>query len=186
MDHLPELSDSGYSTAMWRFENRPTNEGLGMKKGLRVDVDQLAATILDVAKYPGNVKYVDTTTITKPISDTEFFYIQKMKLPVLGGVQVSLHLQDIGERDGYRIVAWDQDDAGTEALDKRNGGVRTQYNLGAWLIKPTEVAYALSAAPVKKDVGAIKYAVMTKGADATAGMVISSTIDSMMQFAKRR
>ena len=185
MQHLPELSGAGYSIATWRFENRPTNEGLGMKRGLQVDVDKLATKIMDVSDYPGNVKYVEKTTITSRRSDSEFVYVQKLKLPVLGGCQMSLHLEDIGERDGYRIVAWDQDDAGTEALDKRDGGTRTQYNLGAWLIKPTEVAFALSSAPVKKDVGMLKFQVMTKGADATAGMVISSTIDSMTRWAQR-
>lgn len=184
-EHWGELKASGYSSATWRFDDRPTNEGLGLKRGLTVDVEPLVTRIMDVENYPGNVKYVESTKVTDQISDSEFIYIQKLKLPVLGGVQMSLHLQDIGERDGYRVVAWAQDDAGTEALDKKQGGARTQYNLGAWLIKPTEVAFALSSAPFKKDVGAIKFAVMTKGADATAGVVISSTIDSMIGWARR-
>jgi hypothetical protein len=185
MKHLPGLSGGGFSFASWRFEGRPTKEGLGLKRGLDVDVDVLAARILDVEAYPGNVKYVESATITSRASDTSFVYLQKLKLPVLGGCQQSLHIEDLGERDGYRVIAWDQDDAGTNALDTRRGGVRTQYNLGAWLIRPTEVGFALSSAPTKKDVGSLKFAVMTKGADAAASVVVASNIDSMTGWARR-
>jgi len=185
MEHLPSLSGGGYSFASWRFERRPTKEGLGLKRGLTVDIDALVARIMDVEAYPGNVQYVESAKITKQVSDTAFVYLQKLKLPVLGGVQQSLHIADLGERDGYRTIAWDQDDAGTQALNPRRGGVRTQYNLGAWLIKTNEVGFALSSAPVKSDVGGIKFAVMTKGADATASVVISSNIDSMTGWARR-
>lgn len=179
------LSTEGFSSVSWPFAGRPTREGLGLKRGLTVDVEKLAARIMDVEHYPGNIKYVETVLVTERISDKALVYTQKIKLPGLGGCQQSLRIEDLGERDGYRVVAWDQDDAGTEALKKSDGGIRTQYNLGAWLIKPTEVGFALSSAPLKEDVGAIKFKLMTKGADATAGMVISSNIDSMTRWAER-
>ena len=117
--------------------------------------------------------------------DNYVIYTQKVKLPVLGGLQFSIKLEDLGEINGYRVVGWNQDDALTEALDKKHGGARTEYNLGAWLVKPDEVAYALSAVPLKKDVGSLKYAVMTKGADATASSVLSDNIDAMIEWANR-
>ena len=91
--------------------------------------------ILNVEAYSENIKYVEDCRITDPVSDREFTYVQRMKLPALGGIQVSLHMQDLGDRGGYRVVAWTQDDPGTQALDKKDGA-RTAYNLGAWLIKP--------------------------------------------------
>lgn len=185
LDKLQGMSRDRFSSESWRFEDRPTGEGVGLKPGITVDVDKVAARILDVEDYSENIKYVEECKITNRISDTEFVYIQRMKLPALGGIQVSLHMKDLGERDGYRIVAWDQDDEGTQALDKHHGGARTEYNLGAWLIKPTEVAYALSAAPIKKDVGGLKYAIMTKGADATAASVLATNIDAMVAWAQR-
>lgn len=185
MEHLPSLSRDKFSTTSWRFEGRPTSEGLGLKPGLDLDVDKVAACILNVEAYAQNLKFVQSCQITNKISDTDFVYTQKMKLPAIGGVQVSLHMEDLGERDGYRVVAWDQDDAGTQALNPKDGGSRTQYNIGAWLIKPDELAYSLSSAPLKKDVGSIKYAIMTKGADATASTALSTTIDAMIAWSQR-
>lgn len=184
-EHLPELGRDRFSNTSWKFENHPTTEGLGLKPGVDVDVDKVAACVLNVEAYPENLKFVESCTITNPISDTEFVYTQKMKLPAIGGVQVSLHMEDLGDREGYRVVAWNQDDAGTEALNTKQGGARTQYNIGAWLIKSDEVAYSLSSAPRKKDVGSIKFAVMTRGADATAGTVLSTTIDAMVAWSQR-
>ena len=53
------------------------------------------------------------------------------------------------------------------------------------MVSDTEVAYALSAAPLKKDVGSLKYALMTKGADATTGTVLAANIDSMIAWSQR-
>ncbi len=183
LEQMKEMPRDKFSGSSWRFEGRPTSEGVGLKPGVSVDVDKVAACVLNVEQYPRNVRYVEETTVGEKTSDSDFTYVQRMKLPALGGVQCSLHIEDLGERDGYRVIAWNQDDAGTEALDKKNGA-RTAYNLGAWLIKPDEVAYALAAAPLKKDVGSIKYAIMTKGADATANTVLSANIDSMIEWAQ--
>ncbi|MBK9435931.1 MAG: hypothetical protein IPN52_12825 [Micrococcales bacterium] len=81
--------------------------------------------------------------------------------PIIGRIQVQIHLSDFGERDGYRIVAWDQDDEGTEALNKKQGA-RTAYNLGAWLLTDDAVGYALSTAPLKSDVGTLEVLGRTK------------------------
>ena len=183
-EHLPGLSRDKFSNDSWRYQDRPTSEGLGLKPGVSVDPEKVVACILDVEAYKENVKYVEEVTVTER-GDNYVIYTQKVKLPVLGGLQFSIKLEDLGEIDGYRVVGWNQDDARTEALDKKHGGARTEYNLGAWLVKPDEVAYALSAVPLKKDVGSLKYAVMTKGADATASSVLSDNIDAMIEWANR-
>lgn len=184
MERLPDMSRDKFTSQSWRYEGRPTGEGLGLRPGVDVDPEAVISRILDVAAYPGNVKYVDATIVAKQTKKT-VTYTQKMKLPGIGGVQVVLNMKDLGTRDGYRVVAWQQDDAATEALDKSDGGARTEYNLGAWLVSDTEVAYALSAAPLKKDVGSLKYALMTKGADATTGTVLAANIDSMIAWSQR-
>lgn len=184
-EKLADMPTDKFSTVSWRFESRPTSEGLGLKPGVSVDPDKMVARILDVEAYATNMKFVEECVISNKVSDKEIVYVQRMKLPALGGVQVSLHIEDYGERNGWRVVAWNQDEPGTQALDKHHGGARTEYNLGAWLIKPDAIAYALSAAPIKKDVGSLKYAVMTKGSDATAGTLLSTTIDAMIAWSKR-
>jgi hypothetical protein len=104
---------------------------------------------------------------------------------MLGGLQSALAIRDGGERDGFRVVSWEQDDTATELLDKKQGGARTEYNLGAWLLKPDEVLYALASAPRRQDVGSLKYAVMTKGAEATAREVLKGNIEGMVAWSKR-
>ena len=47
-----------------------------------------------------------------------------MNLPVLGRIQVQIHLADYGVREGWHIIAWDQDADGTAALNKKQGCVR--------------------------------------------------------------
>ena len=184
MERLPDMSRDKFTSQSWRFEGRPTGEGLGLKPGVDVDPAAVIARIMDVADYPGNVKYVDETIVAKQTKKA-VTYTQKMKLPGIGGVQGVLTMKDLGTRDGYRVVAWQQDDAATEALDKKHGGARTEYNLGAWLVSETEVAYALSASPLKSDLGSLKYALMTKGSDATTGTVLATNIDSMIAWSQR-
>merc|ERR1712228_63981 len=104
----------------------------------------MATCILDVEHYPENVKYVESTEIIDRQSDTDVTYIQRMSLPVLGKMQVQIKLTEVDSRDGWRIIAWNQDDDGTAGLDKKEGA-RTAYNLGAWLLQDDAVAYALSS-----------------------------------------
>ncbi|MEI8083357.1 MAG: hypothetical protein WCI74_16085 [Actinomycetes bacterium] len=182
---IDEIPRTGFGRVSWRYEDRPTTEGVGVKSGIELDVDTVVARIMDVMDYPENVKFVQSCTILDQPSPSEITYIQRMKLPAIGGIQVALHLEDLGERDGYRVVAWNQDDEQTQALNPKQGGARTAYNLGAWLIKPTELAYALSAAPIKKDVGSIKYTLMIKGSEATATTALSSNIDALIAWSQR-
>lgn len=183
MPHLAKLGRDKFNHTSWRFENRPTTEGVGVLPA-QVDIPGMVSHILDVEHYPGNVKYVEDVEIVERRSDTDVTYVQRMSLPVIGKIQVQINLADYGERDGYRVVAWDQDDAGTEALGKKQGA-RTSYNLGAWLLQDDAVAYALSSAPLKSDVGTLKFMAMTKGADAMASEVLKQNIEGMIAWTAR-
>ncbi len=153
-----------------------------MKPHPGTDVEAMVERICDVEGYPANIRFVESTEIIERRSDTDVSYVQRMNLPVIGRIQVQINLHDYGVRDGWRIVAWDQDDEATEALDKKKGA-RTQYNLGAWLLTEEAVAYALASAPRKSDMNSLKYMAMTKGADATAGEVIRQNIEGMLHWA---
>lgn len=180
--HVANLGREHYNSTTWRFENRPTSEGVGLKPHADVDIEAMVTHICDVEGYPEHVRYVEAVDLIERRSDTDVTYVQHMNLPVIGRIQVQIHLTDYGVRDGWRVVAWDQDDEATAALDKKRGA-RTAYNLGAWLLAEDAVAYALSSAPLKSDMNALKYMAMTKGADATAGEVMRQNIDGMVRWA---
>ena len=185
-DRVPDLDRSKYNHLSWRHADHPTSEGVGLLPGVAVDVEAMVACILDVEEYADNIRYVKDCTIMERRSDTDVTYVQRMELPLLGGLQVALRLADLGQREGYRVVAWGQDNDMTERLDKRKGGARTAYNYGAWLLTPDAVAYALSSAPRKSDVGGLKFTLMTRGADATAGEVLKQNIEGMIAWSQKR
>lgn len=181
---LPGLKrGEGFTHTTWKYGKRPTSEGLG-RMPVAVDVDAMVSRILDVESYPGNIAYVDRVEVLSRPSDSEVVYVQRLSLPVLGKMQMALRLADLGEREGYRLIAWEQDDDATDALDKKQG-MRTQYNLGAWLLRPDEVLYALASAPRRSDVSALKYAAMTAGAEVTAGEALRGNIEGMVAWSKR-
>lgn len=184
VSHLGGLNPHRFSHASWRFENRPTAEAVGVLPRPDTDVAAMVTHILDVDGYPDNVRYVEDVEVVERRSDSDVTYVQRMNLPLIGRIQVQIHLSDYGERDGYRIVAWDQDNDATAALDKKRGA-RTAYNLGAWLLADDAVGYALSSAPLKSDVGTLKYLAMTKGGDATASEVLKQNIEGMVAWAHR-
>lgn len=183
LPHLQNLPQDRFHATTWRFENRPTSEGVGVKPNPGTDVEAMAAHIFDVEGYPHNIRFVEATEVVERRSDTDVTYVQHMNLPVIGRIQVQIDLSDFGVRDGWRVVAWDQDNDATDALDKKKGA-RTAYNLGAWLLKDDAVAYALASAPRKSDMNALKYMAMTKGADATAGEVIRQNIEGMLHWSQ--
>lgn len=146
------------------------------------DIEAMVQCILDVQAYPENIRYVEAIEIVHEESERDVTYVQRMNLPLIGRIQVQINLADHGEMGNYRVVAWEQDDEGTAALNKKQGA-RTAYNLGAWLIRDDAVLYALSSAPLKSDLGTLKYLAMTKGADAGAGEVLRQNIDGMINWA---
>lgn len=185
--HIGKLSPRRFSFEAWRHAGRPTNEGVGLLPGMTVDVDRMAARIMDVDNYAGNIEYVEESRAVQgpehsPPSAVRFY--QRIKVPVLGALQTELVLTDFGVRDGYRVLAWHQQDAATRALNPRKGA-RTDYNLGAWLIRADAVAYALSSAPRRDDLGRLKFAALTKGADAGAAKMVQANIRGMIDWSNR-
>ncbi len=146
------------------------------------------AAITDVDHYRGNIDHVlASRQIDDPAYDpprTIHFY-QRLNIPMVAEVHFHNAMRDLGERDGWRVLAWQLLPTETERLGTRDGA-RFDYNDGAWLLRPDAVGYALSSAPRKSDVGRIKFAVMTKGADAAAATVVRNNIEGMVRWAARR
>jgi len=175
-----------YTFSAWRHGGRPTSEGVGVLPRGGVNVDALAGRIMDVANYHGNIAYVEASRVIadpahSPPRSVRFY--QRIKVPVLAEIHMELVLTDHGARDGWRVLAWHQHPA-TERLDAKVGA-RSDYNVGAWLLKPNAVAYALCSAPKKSDVGRLKFAALTKGADASAASVVKANIEGMVRWSQR-
>ena len=165
----------------WRHAGRPTKEGVGVLPSAGVDVEAFAARVMDLDHYKGNIDFVDEC---RAVADDRYqapaavrFY-QRVKVPVLGSLHHELVLQDRGERDGWRVLAWDLLEAETDRLDSKKGA-RSEYNVGAWMIRPDAVGYALSSCPRKGDVGRLKYAALTRGADAGVHKVLQGNIEGV-------
>lgn len=183
--NLPSVAGR-YAFSSWRHAGRPTNEGVGVLPSPGIDVDAVAARVMDVEHYVGNVDHVEEC---RAVPDPTFsppqsvrFY-QRIKVPLLGGVHHELVLEDLGERDDWRVLAWYLHD-GTNELDGKRAA-RSEYNVGAWLARPDALAYALSSAPRKGDVGRLKFAALTKGADAGASKIVQANIEGMARWSKR-
>ncbi len=182
--HLPPIPVRSFTFASWNHDRRPTDEGVGVMPVAGVDPEKLVACVLDVEAYPANLKGVSQVRVAER-GEGFVRYWQHIHMPVLGDMQMQLLLRDHGERDGWRVVAWEQDDAATAALDPRKG-VRTAYNVGAWLVREGHVAYALSSAPRREDVGRLKFAALTRGADAAASKMVQANIEAIVAWSRRR
>jgi len=183
-DHLPAARGTELNFNSWRFADRPTKEGAGVMSIAGVDVDKVAAAIMNVGEYRGHIDYVEESRVIpdrnyKPPKSVHVY--QRLKLPVLPSLQNEIALQDFGMRGGWRVLAWQLLDDETERLDPRKAA-RFEYNVGAWLLRPDAVAFAASSAPRKSDVGAMSYAILTKGADATAKTAIKVNIKGMVAW----
>lgn len=184
--HVPASPGSSFAFNAWRHSDRPTKEGVGILPMADVPVDKLVARIMDVANYKGNIDYVaESRVVPGPENDPPraVRFYQRIQIPMLSSVHMELLLTDFGERDGWRVLGWSQHPA-TDALSARDGA-RSQYNVGAWLLRPDAVGYALSSAPRKEDVGRLKFAALTRGADAGATKVLRANIEGMVRWARR-
>ena len=183
--HLPRIPIARGGFEAWSFQDRPTQEGVGVVP-LRADPARMAARILDVGHYTGNVEHVVESRVIAdaglPSGAVRFY--QRLKIPVLGEMQMELVLTDHGDRDGWRVLAWHQLDDATLRLDPARGA-RTEYNLGAWLLRADAVGYALASAPRRDDVGRLKFAALTTGADAAAHQMVKANIEGMARWAAR-
>jgi len=176
-----------FEVRTWRHQNRPTKEGVGVLPSPGVNVDAVAARVLDLGHYKGNIDFVDECRVVDdprftPPASTRFY--QRVKVPILGSLHHELVIHDRGERDGWRVLAWDLLEDETDRLDGKQGA-RSEYNVGAWLIRADAVAYSLSSCPRKGDVGRLKYAALTKGADAGVNKVLQANIEGMLKWSRR-
>lgn len=184
----PTSSPSGANFDSWTHAGRPTSEGFGLVPASGVDPEAMMSAIMDVGNYKGNIAHVlESRVVSDPsyVPPAAVRFYQKINVPALAKIHMELVLTDFGTRDGWRVAAWHQLDAETNRLSARDGA-RTQYNVGAWLIRPNAVGYALSSAPRRDDVGRLKFAALTKGADAAASRVVQANIEGMIAWSKRR
>ncbi len=184
---VPASPGAKFSFASWNHAGRPTSEGFGMLPSPGIDVDRMVARIMDTGSYVGNIDYVvESRVIADPayVPPAAVRFYQRIKVPVLAEIHMELVLTDFGERAGYRVLGWHQLDGPTAALSAKKGA-RSEYNVGAWLLRPDAVGYALSSAPRKEDVGRLKFAALTRGADAGAAQVVKANIEGMIRWAKR-
>ncbi len=147
----------------------------------------MVGRIMDLDRYQGNIDHVLESRVVpdpdfSPPASARFY--QRIKIPLLAELQMENVLLDLGDREGWRVIAWYLLSDATERLDTRKGA-RFDYNEGAWLLRPDSVGYALSSAPRKSDVGRIKFKLMTKGADATAPQVLKNNIQGMLRWSER-
>ncbi len=188
LERLPDAPPASFRFTSWGHAGRPTEEGFSLMPIADADPDRLIAAVMDVDHYVGNVDHVATC---RQIADDRFVppaavrFYQKVQIPVLGAVHHELVLHDLGERQGYRIAAWDVLRAETDALSTSEG-FRSDYNTGAWFAAPGVVGYALSSAPKRGDVGFLKWKALTRGADAAASRVLKANIEGMVRWSKRR
>lgn len=188
LSHLPSRPPTSYVFEHWSHGGRPTDEGFGLLPVPGADPEKLMAAIFAVDQYVGNVEHVAEC---RSIADARFappaavrFY-QRLDLPVLGGIHHELVLHDLGTRQGYRVAAWDVLRTETDALSPKVG-LRSDYNVGAWLLAPGLVGYALASAPKRDDVGFLKWKALTTGADVAASRVVKANIEGMARWAARR
>lgn len=188
LSRLPAGKPSSFTHKSWKHAGRPTEEGFGIMSIAGVDPEKIIDAVMDVDHYVGNVDHVGAC---RSISDGRFtppeavrFY-QKVDLPLLGSVQHELVLHRLGELQGYTVAAWSLLGPETDQLSTKNG-FRSDYNVGAWFAAPGVLGYALASAPKRGDVGRLKWAALTRGADAAASRVLKANIEGMASWASRR
>lgn len=184
--HLPSAK-GGFGFASWDQAGKATQEGVGVLAVPGVDVERVVRCVMDVDHYVGNISHVEEC---RAIADRAFqppaavrFY-QRINVPMLSRIHMELVLTDHGTRDGWRVLGWHQLDAPTAVLSD-SVGARSAYNDGAWLVRGDAVAYALSSAPRRDDVGRLKFAALTKGADAAASKMVRANIEGMVAWSRR-
>jgi hypothetical protein len=190
LEKIPEggAGVTGYQFAHWEWQGRPTHEAVGLKAIPGVDPQELVARIMDVDGYPGNIAHVEAARSEldpafKPPGKVRFFEV--VRVPKVARVQQELVLVDAGTVQGYRLVYWYLLKDKTSALDPKVG-VRSAFNIGAWLVAPGVVGYALSAWPQRADVNVFQWVSLTTGENALAKVVVEGNIDGMAAWAKKQ
>ena len=184
---LPAGTPTASSFKSWEAAGKPTEEGFGLMPSPGLNPEAVVARVMDVNHYVGNL---DNVLENRSIADSRFkpptsvrFY-QRLDLSLLGEIHHELVLVDGGTRQGYRLVYWYLLDKETQALGT-DKGARSQYNVGAWVVSDKAIGYALSSAPVRDDVGFLKWTALTDGANVAAESVVKANIEGMVAWASR-
>jgi hypothetical protein len=188
LSRLPAGTPASFTFQSWKHAGRPTDEGFGIMPIPGLDPEKVMDAVMDVDHYVGNVEHVGAC---RSIADARFtppeavrFY-QKVDLPLLGSVHHELALHRLGKKGEYLVAAWSLLSPETDALSAKQA-FRSDYNIGAWIAGPGVLGYALASAPKRGDVGRLKWAALTKGADVAASKVVKSNIEGMARWAARR
>jgi hypothetical protein len=187
LDKIPEDATgvTGYQFDHWEWDGRPTHEVFGLKAIPDVDPEKLIARVMDVDGYEGHIAHVE---VSRSEEDSSFVppekvrFFQTIRVPRIATIQHELVLVDAGTFKGYRLVYWYLLKDGTDALDPSEGA-RGDFNIGAWIVAPGVVGYALSSWPRREDVNALQWATLTSGADALAKTVVEGNINGMAAWA---
>jgi hypothetical protein len=170
----------------WSVPGKTTSEAVGLLPVPNVDGAKVLARVMDLDHYVGNIAHVvECRTIPDPARAPAVRFYQRIKLPVIGDLHHELAMQRLeGTPGGFEIAAWELLPRETEALSTKVG-IRSQYSDGAWLVAPGVVGYALSTCPRREDVGRLKWAAMTTGAEVAASKMIRENIEGMVRWASR-
>lgn len=165
----------------WAVPNHPTKEAVALKRIPGIEVEAVMKQIMDVDIGANEMKYMP---VGYHIDDPAFqlpgavrFY-QVIEVPYITRVQHELALIDAGMVRGYRLVYWYLLKAETQRLDLKNGA-RSEHNVGAWLVAPGVLGYALGSWPVKADLSWATWELLTTGANLAARKVFSDNLDDM-------
>ena len=172
LEKIPEggTGVTGYQFPHWEWEGKPTHEAVGLKAIPGADPQELIARVMDVDGYEGHIAHVEASRSEPdpaftPPEKVRFF--QVISVPRVAKVQQELVLVDAGTVKGYRVAYWYLLKDKTRSLDPKVGA-RSEFNIGAWLVAPGVVGYALSSWPRRDDVNALQWVSLTSGENALA------------------
>lgn len=171
----------------WSVGGKASDEAMGLLPVPGADPEKVMARVMDVGRYVGNVEHVVECRVIPddaydPPRSVRFY--QKLKIPMIGSVQHELVMQRLGNIQGFEVAAWRMLETETKALSPKVA-IRSAYSDGAWLVAPGLVGYALSSAPMRDDVGFLKFKALTAGADVAAPKIIRENIAGMARWAAR-
>ncbi len=185
LERLPTGGVRDFQLKQWQMPGKPTSECVGFLSVPNVDATRLLERVMDIDHYKGNIPHVaESRSIIDPrfVPPQKVRFYQRVSIPLLGDVHQEIVLSLDGEHAGYQVASWHLLEAETAALSGKTA-IRSQYSDGAWLVAPGVVAYALSSAPRREDVGFIKWKALTTGADVAAAKVIRENIAAMARWA---
>jgi hypothetical protein len=190
LERVPEggTGATGYQFHHWAWEGKPTHEAVGLKAIPGVEPREAIARVMDVDGYTKHLAHVATCrSVLDPAAEPpkRVRLFQVVRIPGIARVQQELLLVDAGTVKGYRVAYWYLLEGATDEVDAKTGA-RSAFNVGAWLVAPGVVGYALSTWPRRGDVNALQWISLTSGADALAERVVEGNIDGLAAWAMDR